>query len=101
MKDNDLQYVPKYHISIYDQNCDIEKLQEKIELLIKSTLGENNLPRFYDFYYEPLLRTANGKLDPKPYQREDNEKHKILTRKKYKVSYNIDLSYFLSILLKK
>ena len=36
----------KYHISIYDQNCDIEKLQEKIELLIKSTLGENNLPRF-------------------------------------------------------
>lgn len=82
VKDNDLQYVPKYHISIYEQNCDIEKLQEKIELLIKSTLGKNNLPRFYEFYYEPLLRTANGKLDPKPYQKEDNEKHKILIRKK-------------------
>ena len=49
-----------------------------------STLGENNLPRYYDFYYEPLTRTNNGKLDPKPYQEKDNNKNKVLIKEKCK-----------------
>ena len=82
--DNDMQYVPKYHISLYDENCNIDKLKDKIEKLIMSTLGENNLPRYYDFYYEPLTRTNNGKLDPKPYQEKDNNKNKVLIKEKCK-----------------
>ena len=79
-----MQYVPKYHISLYDENCNIDKLKDKIEKLIMSTLGENNLPRYYDFYYEPLTRTNNGKLDPKPYQEKDNNKNKVLIKEKCK-----------------
>lgn len=82
VKDNDLQYVPKYHISLYSDNSNIEVVKDKIVKLITSTLGENNLPRYWDFYYEPLLRTNNGKLDPKPYQKSDNDEYKKLIRKK-------------------
>ena len=79
--DNELQYVPKYHISLYSEECDVEKLKLKIEKLISSTLGNSNMPRYIEFYYEPLIRTLNGKLDPKPYQENDNKKYKTLTRK--------------------
>lgn len=81
VQDNDLQYVPKYHISLYDENTNIDLLKEKINKLITSTLGENNLARYYDFYYENLARTQNGKLDPKVYQNNDNEKYKKLVKK--------------------
>ena len=81
LEDNELQYVPKYHISLYDENANIELLKEKINRLILSTLGENNLARYYEFYYEPLARTSNGKLDPKPYQQQDIEKAKKLIKK--------------------
>ena len=80
VQDNELQYVPKYHISLYDENTNIELLKEKINRLILSTLGENNLARYYEFYYEPLARTGNGKLDPKPYQQQDVEKAKKLIK---------------------
>jgi len=80
VQDNELQYVPKYHISLYDENANIELLKEKINRLILSTLGENNLARYYEFYYEPLARTSNGKLDPKPYQQQDVEKAKKLIK---------------------
>lgn len=73
IQDNDLQYVPKYHISLRTNNCDIKELQNKIDKLISSTLGDGNVARFYEFYDKPLPRTANAKLDPKPLQQKDNE----------------------------
>lgn len=82
VKDNDLQYVPKYHISLYKRDVDINLLKNKIHKLISKTLGENNLARYYDFYYEPLMRTNNGKLDPKPYQEYDTGKVKMLIKNK-------------------
>lgn len=80
IRDNELQYVPKYHISLRDIDCDIDKLKQNIENKILSTLGESNVARYYEFYYEPLQRTASGKLDPKPYQEKDNEHTKKLTK---------------------
>ena len=50
--------------------------------MIISTLGESNVARYYEFYYEPLSRTVGGKLDPKPYQQKDDEKAKILIKRK-------------------
>lgn len=70
---NELQYVPKYHISLVSENVDIETLKQKIYKLILNTLGENYLPRYYNFYYEKLPRTQNGKLDPKPLQSKDDK----------------------------
>lgn len=70
--DNDLQFVPKYHISLREK-CDIKQLENKIDAMIGTTLGDSNLARFYEFYDEPLPRTANGKLDPKPLQQKDFE----------------------------
>ena len=84
IQDNELQYVPKYHISLRSEDCDVEKLKQDIEKLIVSTLGMSNVARYYEFYYEPLLRTGSGKLDPKPYQQKDNELASTLVRKRTK-----------------
>lgn len=70
---NEFQYVPKYHISLSNEEVDTDMLKQKINKLILSTLGENYLPRYYEFYYEKLPRTLNGKLDPKPLQAKDDE----------------------------
>lgn len=77
--DNNLQFVPKYHISLRE-NCDIAQLEKRIDTMIEKTLGNSNVARFYEFYEEPLPRTANGKLDPKPLQQKDNETVKANTR---------------------
>ena len=60
--DDKYQYLPKYHISLYEE-CDLEDLQNRINLYIEETLGENPLPGYYEFTYEPFPRTADGKMD--------------------------------------
>ena len=74
-----MQNVPKYHIVLRDKNCNTNLLMKKINKLIESTLGKSNVARYYEFYNEPLPRTASGKLDPKPLQEKDT-KIKKLTR---------------------
>lgn len=71
--DDELQFLPKYHISLYDVNCDIQQLEKKIQKLIYTTLGESSMPRFFEYYETPLPRTPNGKIDPKPLQEKDLE----------------------------
>jgi len=71
--DDESQFLPKYHISLYDENCDIQQLEKKIEKLIYNTLGESAMPRFFEYYGTPLPRTPNGKIDPKPLQEKDLE----------------------------
>lgn len=71
--DDENQFLPKYHISLYDENCDIQQLEKKIERLIGTTLGESAMPRFFEYYMTPLPRTPNGKIDPKPLQEKDME----------------------------
>ena len=74
------QFLPKYHISLYNVQPNLDVLKSKIEKLIKSTLGEGPLPCDYEFYYEMLPRTANGKIDPKPFQEKDLEEYKQKTK---------------------
>ena len=81
IKDEELQYVPKYHISLSDPSVDRAKLEQKINKLILNTLGESSTARFFEFYDEPLPRTANGKLDPKPLQQKDNEEAEAKIKK--------------------
>ena len=50
-------------------------LSLKIKQLIKNTLGNSALPGEIVYSYEPLPVTANGKLDPKPLQSEDEKKY--------------------------
>lgn len=78
VEDNELQYVPKYHIVLRDKNCNVKSLEKKIDNLIKSTLGESSMARYYEFYDEPLPRTASGKLDPKPLQEKDIKIKKLV-----------------------
>jgi len=88
IQDNELQYVPKYHIALRDIDCDVNGLKQNIEKLILSTLGESNLARYYEFYYDPLLRTGSGKLDHKPYQEKDDKSFDIHIKKKVKNKSN-------------
>lgn len=81
--DDTLQFLPKYHISIYDENCDTKALTAKIEKMILSSLGESAMPRYYEFHIEALPRTANGKIDFKPLQEQDL-KLEIKTLQKHK-----------------
>lgn len=79
------QFVPIYHVSIYDINSNLKELENKINILINSTLGESALPYRIDFTDEPLPVTPNGKLDPKPLQEKDlkaleNNKKKVLKK---------------------
>lgn len=78
LEDNELQYVPKYHIYLRDNNCDIAALKKKIDNLIKHTLGDSNVARYYEFYDKPLPRTASGKLDFKPLQEKDKKIKKLI-----------------------
>lgn len=81
VKDEQLQYVPKYHISLNGGTFDLEKLQTKINKAIERTLGKSATARFFEFYEEPLPRTANGKLDPKPLQQKDDEMYQMDNKK--------------------
>lgn len=68
------QFLPKYHISVYDENISFDLLKAKVEKLILNTLGSSCLPSEYEIYTKPLPRTANGKIDPKPLQESDLKK---------------------------
>ena len=60
--DDKYEFLPKYHISLYEE-CDLEDLQNRINLYIEETLGEDALPGYYEFTYEPFPRTADGRMD--------------------------------------
>lgn len=75
--DDKLQFIPKYHISIYDENCDTKSLINKIEKMIYSSLGESAMAGYYEFHNEALPRTPNGKIDFKPLQEADLKENKV------------------------
>lgn len=60
--DDRYQFLPKYHISLYSE-CNLEDLKNKITLYIQETLGDDALPGYYEFTYEPFPRTDNGKMN--------------------------------------
>ncbi len=72
------QNVPIYHVVLKNTNENTKQLTKKINATIEQTLGESAVA--YDIIYtdKPLPVTANGKLDPKPLQKEDEEKYSFL-----------------------
>lgn len=75
------QNVPIYHIVLKDMDINTKILTKKINTYIEQTLGESAVA--YDIIYtdKPLPVTANGKLDPKPLQAEDEERYSYLSPK--------------------
>lgn len=78
---DDLQFVCKYHISLANPDIDINELENKINNLIFSTLGEAKLPHYIE-YHEALPKSDNGKLAWNVLQAADNEKYKSDTLEK-------------------
>ncbi len=83
------QFLPKYHISLYDINCDKEVLENQIYQIIESTLGVTALPGYIQYYAEPLPRTDNQKLNTTLLGQEDLEKVKTnkLVRTRFRGSH--------------
>ena len=71
--DEMVQFVPRYHISLYDENIDIEKFEKKLNDLIGSKFGINWLPGTIKYYFEPLKRMGNSKVDISYYTKIDNK----------------------------
>lgn len=72
--DDKEQFLPSYHVSLNNFNCDRKVLENKIFTLIQNTLGTSALPGYIEYYEEALPRTDNGKLDPKAMEAKDKEK---------------------------
>ena len=81
------QFIPSYHISVYDDNMDFEEFEKKLTKLVLTKLSENWLPGYIEYTKDPLVRMANSKIDVTYYQNKDvDEEHgklkpKVLTYK--------------------
>lgn len=75
------QFIPKLHISLYNENENIEVLENKINKLILQKFGINWVPGYYEYYYEPLKRMINTKIDFGYYQNKDLEELKAKNKK--------------------
>lgn len=94
ISDEMVQYIPRYHISLYDDNVDYKELEDKINSLVLTKLNENWLPGSIAYYNEPLQRMSNSKVDISYYKNKDeqdlkdgkidNKEAKELRLKKYK-----------------
>lgn len=73
ISDEMVQYIPRYHISLYDTNIDYEELEEKINALVMSKLNENWLPGSIAYYDKPLERMQNSKVNISYYKELDQK----------------------------
>ena len=81
------QFIPSYHISLYDKNLDIESFEKKLKSFVKNNLSENWLPGYIEYYYEPLKKMSNSKVDISYYQSKDLEAmdNTVIQRRKEKL----------------
>ena len=73
ISDEMVQYIPRYHISLYSMDIDFKNLEEKINSLVMKHLNENWLPGSIVYYDKPLERMQNSKVNIS-YYREQDEK---------------------------
>lgn len=71
--DEMVQFIPRYHISLYDKNIDYEDFERRLNELITNSLSEAWLPGTIEYYDKPLERMANSKVDITYYQKEDEK----------------------------
>lgn len=79
------QFIPRYHISLYDETLDIEMFEKKLKTLVKENLSENWLPGYIEYFYEPLERMSNSKINVSYYQKRDEEAIKNNTLQQEKI----------------
>lgn len=73
ISDEMVQYIPRYHISLYNTNIDYNELEEKINALVMSKLNENWLPGSIAYYDKPLERMQNSKVNISYYKELDQK----------------------------
>ena len=71
--DDELQFIPKAHISI-EPNVDTNKLEKQLAAILVKNRDASWIPRLYEYYYKPLERMANSKIDITYYRDKDAEK---------------------------
>lgn len=81
------QFIPSYHISIYDENLDTELFKEKLYDYVEKTFGENWTPGYIECFPEPLVRMQNEKVDIGYYAKRDEKilkdnRGKVYSKKK-------------------
>lgn len=69
--DEMVQYIPRYHISLYDENIDYKEFEEKLRLLVCSKLSDSWLPGSIQYYHNPLERMSNSKINVAYYKEQD------------------------------
>lgn len=69
--DEMVQYIPRYHISLYDENIDYKEFEEKLRLLVCSKLSDSWLPGSIQYYNNPLERMSNSKINVAYYKEQD------------------------------
>ena len=69
--DEMVQYIPRYHISLNDENIDYKLFEEKLTLLVSSKLSDSWLPGSIKYYNEPLQRMSNSKINVAYYKEQD------------------------------
>lgn len=67
------QYIPRYHISLSDDKLDMKEFERKLRIFVEAKFGENWLPGFIEYYYEPLKRMSNSKVDIGYYRDKDQD----------------------------
>ena len=73
ISDEMVQYIPRYHISLYDTDIDYKDLEERINALVMSKLNENWLPGSIAYYDKPLERMQNSKVNISYYKELDQK----------------------------
>lgn len=71
--DDELQYIPIYHISLYDENVNRAILEKGIRRTVENKLGKSWLPYYIDYSVSPLKRMDNTKIDVSYYKRRGME----------------------------
>ena len=69
--DEIVQFIPRYHISLYDGSIDIKEFESRLEKLIITKLTTSWLPGSIEYTVEPLKRMANSKIDISYYCEQD------------------------------
>lgn len=83
ISDDILQFIPSYHISLYSDDVDYQKFEDKLQKLIKENIGESALPGRIEYTTEPLVRMTNSKIDLEYYKNQDKKSiEKVKTLKK-------------------
>ena len=73
ISDDKMQYVPRYHISLYSNEIDFKEFEQRLTDLVLAKLNENWLPGSIDYICEPLHRMANSKVDISYYVEKDRK----------------------------